>query len=208
MHGFISWIQTVLIPVLGPTGLFVVAFLDSSFLSIPEINDILVVSFSAADPGRAWLAVLMATLGSLAGCLVLREIGWRGGEHFLVKRFGAERVARTRAAFERWNVLTLALPALLPPPTPFKIFVLSAGVFGLPRRRFLITVALARGLRYSVWAALGAIWGPEAMAWLRAADHFVSDNPLVVLWVFAVGLLFTCLWLLWRRRRAAGTPVA
>ena len=208
MHDFVTWLQTVLIPMLGPPGLFVIAFLDSSFLSIPEINDILVVSSAAANPGRAWIAVLMTTLGSLAGCLVLREIGWRGGEHFLVKRFGAERVARTRAAFERWNVLTLAVPAVLPPPTPFKIFVLSAGVFGLPRRRFVITVALARGLRYSVWAALGAIWGDEAMAWLRAVDHFVSDNPMVVLWVFSVGLLITGLWLLWRRSRSAETPTA
>jgi len=105
-------------------------------------------------------------------------------------------------------LLTLAVPAVLPPPTPFKIFVLSAGVFGLPRRRFVITVALARGLRYSVWAALGAIWGDEAMAWLRAVDHFVSDNPMVVLWVFSVGLLITGLWLLWRRSRSAETPTA
>lgn len=208
MHDVVTWIQTVLIPAIGPAGLFVVAFLDSSFLSIPEINDILVVSSSAFNPRLSWLAVLMATLGSLAGCLVLREIGFRGGEHFLVKRFGAERVARTRAAFQRWNVLTLAVPAVLPPPTPFKIFVLSAGVFGVPLRRFIATVALARGLRYSVWAALGAVWGQEAMAWLRAVDSFVSDRPLILVWIFSIVLLLAGLWLLWRRSGSPGTPAA
>ena len=182
MHKVVLWIQTVLVPTLGPPGLFVVAFLDSSFLSVPEINDILVVTSSSAHPERAWLYVLMATLGSVAGCLVLWELGRRGGEAFLVRRFGASRVEKTRAAFERWDVLAIAIPSLLPPPMPFKIFVLSAGVFGFPWRRLVLTLLLARGLRYTIWAVLGAVYGDEALEWLKLFDRFFTDRwPYIVL---------------------------
>ena len=147
MQRFVAWIQGVLVPTLGPAGLFLVAFLDSSFLSIPEINDILVISAAIAHPATAWIPVLMATLGSLAGCLALYVIGKRGEETLLVKRFGLEKTRRARAAFDRFEVLTLAVPAMLPPPMPFKIFVLAAGVFEVPLRRFVITLLVARGLR-------------------------------------------------------------
>ena len=110
MHGTVVWIQTVLIPTLGPLGLFVVAFFDSSFLSVPEINDVLVVSAGASNPRTVWMYALAATLGSLAGCTALWYLGRRGGEALLVKRFGEKRVEQTRAAFRRWDVLALAVP--------------------------------------------------------------------------------------------------
>ena len=96
MQKFIAWIQAVLIPTLGPFGLFLVAFVDSSFFSIPEINDILVITAAMNNPKTAWISVLMATLGSLAGCLVLYWVGLRGEETLLVKRFGEEK-AQARA---------------------------------------------------------------------------------------------------------------
>ena len=102
MHKFIAWIQAVLIPTLGPFGLFVVAFLDSSFLSIPEINDLLVITAAMNDPKTAWVSVVMATLGSLGGCLVLYWLGLRGEETLLVKRFGEEKTKRARETFERF----------------------------------------------------------------------------------------------------------
>jgi membrane protein YqaA with SNARE-associated domain len=205
MHNLIVWIQTVLIPLLGPVGLFVVAFFDSSFLSLPEINDLLVVSSAAAHPGTAWMYVAGATLGSLAGCTVLWYVGRRGGEPLLARRFGQERVDRSRQAFRRWDVLALAVPALLPPPMPFKIFVLSAGVFGFPFRRFAATLLVARGVRYAVWAVLGVLYGDEALAFLRAFDEWFKARALVLLAaagaVVVVGLAW---WLV--RRRAAGSP--
>jgi len=159
MEKIVLWIQNVLLPTLGPAGLFVVAFFDSSFLSLPEINDILVVSSCSLNPRSAWIPITLATLGSLAGCSVLWEIGRRGGEPLLERRFGKAQVARTRVAFERWDLLALIVPALLPPPMPFKIFVLSAGVFGVPWRRFAGTLILARGLRYVFWGLLGIVYG-------------------------------------------------
>lgn len=196
------WIQQVLVPALGPVGVLLVAFLDSSFLSIPEVNDIIVITAAARNPGTAWIYVLMATLGSLAGCAVLWGLGRRGGEAFLVKRFGASRVARTRAAFHRWDVLALALPALLPPPMPFKIFVLSAGVFGFEWRRFAVTIFLARGVRYTVWAVGGAVYGDEALALLKRTDQWFGQNlPLVLAVSASLVLLGVGLWIVRRRRR-------
>jgi membrane protein YqaA with SNARE-associated domain len=206
MHKVALWIQQVLVPVLGPAGILVVAFFDSSFVSIPEINDILVVSSSAAHPGRAWLYALSATVGSLLGCAVLWTLGRRGGEALLVKRFGKERMERTRDAFRRWDVLALALPAVLPPPMPFKVFVVSAGVFGLAGRRLAITLLIARGLRYSVWAALGACYGDEALDMLKAVDGWFAARLGVLLAVVgAVAMGLVLVWA-WRRRRGLDAP--
>ena len=181
MHRLAVWVQEVVVPTLGPPGMFLVAFLDSSFISIPELNDLLVVGSATAHPSAAWLYVTMATLGSVAGCCLLWWLGGRGGEAVLSRRFGSERVDRVRAAFRRWDVLALAVPALLPPPMPFKIFVLSAGVFGFSFRRFLLTLLVARGLRYAFWAAMGLFYGDHALALLMAADGwFAANAPLLL----------------------------
>jgi membrane protein YqaA with SNARE-associated domain len=185
MHKVVLWVQGVLVPFLGPGGLFVAAFCDSSFLSLPEINDLLVVTSSTAHPHRAWLYVVLATSGSVAGCLVLWALGRRGGEPFLERRFGVERVRRTREVFRRWDVLALAIPSMLPPPMPFKIFVLSAGVFGFPARRLITTLVLARGLRYTFWALLGALYGKQALELLRTFDSFFGQRIPIVLSVLA-----------------------
>src|SRR5207302_10571345 len=127
-------------------------------------------------PSRAWLAVLATTLGSLAGCGALWLIGKRGGEPFLVRKFGAEKVDRTRRAFRRWDLLALAVPAVLPPPMPFKMFVFSAGVFGVPYARFLVTLAIARGLRYMGWGAAGVLYGSKAVVALAALDIWFAEH--------------------------------
>ena len=205
MHELVLWMQRTLIPLLGPPGMFVVAFFDSSFLSIPEVNDIFVVTEASVRPGGAWMYVLATTLGSVAGCSALWWVGKRGGEPLLVRRFGAQRVEQTRRAFRRWDLLALAAPALLPPPMPFKIFVFSSGVFGVPFRRFVLTIALARGARYTTWAVLGAAYGPRALGYLKAFDAWFARYDTVilpaVLCVFLVALLTA-----WRRRPAVSPP--
>jgi membrane protein YqaA with SNARE-associated domain len=185
MHRLFVWVQEVLIPFLGAPGIFIAAFLDSSFLSIPEVNDFLMVTSCAAHPERAWLYVAMTTLGSLAGCSALWWLGKRGGEGFLVRRFGAARVEQTRNRFKRWDVLALAIPSLLPPPVPFKIFVLSAGVFGIPYRRLAITLILARGFRYLFWGGMGIIYGDEALELLRRVDRWFGDRMSIILTLVA-----------------------
>jgi membrane protein YqaA with SNARE-associated domain len=185
--------------------LFVVAFFDSSFLSVPEINDLLVVTSAAGHPPTAWMYVLAATFGSLAGCTALWYIGRRGGEALLVRKFGRERVDRTRLAFKKWDILALAIPSVLPPPMPFKIFVLSAGVFGVPFPRFAATLIVARGFRYTFWGVMGALYGAQALALLKRFDAWFADHFLVILSVLAV-LALAGVAIYYARRRAVQPP--
>jgi membrane protein YqaA with SNARE-associated domain len=199
MHKVVLWLQGTVLPALGPFGMAVIAFFDSSFLSIPEVNDILVVTSSAAEPSRAWLFVLMTTAGSLLGCVALREVGRRGGEALLLRKFGPDRVARTRALFKKWDVLCLAIPSMLPPPVPFKIFVLSAGVFGLPLRRFLITIGIARSCRYGFWGVMGAVYGEKGLQLLQAFDRWFLDRAEWFAAGAAVLVIGLAVWALRRR---------
>lgn len=198
MHKVVLWIQTVLVPILGAPGMFVVAFLDSSFLSFPEINDILLVTSSHLHPGRAWLYALMTTLGSVTGCLVMWELGRRGGEAFLTRRFGVQRMERTRAALRRWGVLTIAIPAMLPPPMPFKIFVVAAGVFGFSAKRLAVTLLVARGLRYAFWAAMGAYYGDGALSWLERFDVWFAERWAALIFIMG-GIILAFVVVLWVR---------
>ncbi len=206
MHQIVVWFRTVLVPWLGPSGLFLACFVDSSFFSLPEVSDLLVVSSAAARPESAWIPVLLATLGSVAGSATVWLAGEKGGEPYLVRRFGQARVDRTRDLFERWDLWALALPAMLPPPVPFKIFVFSAGVFGVHFRRFARTLLVARGLRYIFWAGVGVVYGEEAEALLQGVDSwFIRQWPwLLAATVIAVaGLTF---FYVRRRRRGAPEP--
>jgi membrane protein YqaA with SNARE-associated domain len=205
MHRIAIWAQTVLVPTLGPLGLFVVAFLDSSFLSLPEINDLLVVTAAIAEPATAWVAVAMATLGSFVGCAVLWWLGRRGGEAVLVRRFGRERAEQARAAFHRWDILALAVPALLPPPMPFKIFVLASGVFAFPFARFAATILISRGLRYASWSVLGLLYGQRALGMLQALDAW-SERRLPAILAVSLALAAVAVSLYLLRRRGRGAP--
>jgi membrane protein YqaA with SNARE-associated domain len=206
MHKAILWLQAVLIPMLGPFGLFIIAILDSSFLSLPEVNDLLVVSEAAVRPGTAWMYVIAATAGSVVGCSILWMIGRRGGEPLLVRRFGRERVERTRRSFRKWDVLAVAIPSMLPPPMPFKVFVLSSGVFGVPYPRFVATLIVARGARYAFWGVMGAVYGPRAVALLKDFDAwFAARAPWILGGLLAAAAAAVlAVWL--RRRREAPAP--
>ena len=167
----------------GP-GLFLVAILDSSFLSIPEGNDILIVILSA---GKSWermaYYVGMTTLGSILGCLALYTVGRKGGNPLLKRRFSAETVEWAEKLYERFGILTVVVPSILPPPTPFKIFVLMAGVFKLPTWEFIMAVAVGRTIRYSMWGVLAVLYG-------QAVKEYMQQNlPLVGLVLFGILLL-------------------
>jgi len=203
VHRIVLWIEHVAVPFLGPGGVFLAAFLDSSFLSLPEINDLLVVTAAARAPETAWMYVVMATAGSLAGCSVLWLLAKRGGEAVLERRFGSGRVARTREAFLRYDILALAVPAVLPPPMPFKLFVLGAGAFGVSFQRFAVALVVARGLRYLAWAFVGIRYGGAAMELLRSFDlWFAARLP----WIVALVAVATALWLVARAQRRRGEP--
>ena len=127
MAGIVNWVKAFAESIGGP-GLFFVAFLDSSFLSLPEINDLLVIAMVRNDTELMPYYALMATLGSVAGCLVLYVLGRRGGDALIRRRFGGPRLTRAMELSKRYGILAVAIPAILPPPAPFKVFVLLAGV--------------------------------------------------------------------------------
>ena len=113
------------------------------------------------------------------------------------RRFVAEhRLLRAEALLTKYGAFAIAIPALSPPPMPFKGFVLAAGIFAMPRVRFALTVFFARGLRYIIWAALGATYGDEAIGWVKNLDVWVQNHLLLV---GVLLLAFTGLFVWWWR---------
>ena len=166
MRRFVDWIQAFALG-MGAPGLFVVAFLDSSFLSLPEINDLLLVLMVTRHKSRMVLYAASATLGSIAGCLILYYIGRRGGDALVRKRFASNRVDQALHAIRRYGIMSVLIPSLLPPPAPFKIFVLLAGVAGISAPRFVTAIAIGRGLRYFGEGLLAVRYGDAAVAYME-----------------------------------------
>ena len=196
MSRIVSWLEAFTSSLGGP-GLFLVAFLDSSFLSLPEINDVLVVLMVTRNEELMPYYAAMATLGSITGCLVLYGLGRKGGEAILQKRFSGPGVEKAMGLFRRFGVLAIIVPALLPPPAPFKVFVLLSGVTRVPWPRFCGAVAVGRGVRYFGEGLLAVRYGDEAVELLRA------NGPLVSLVLAVVVLLGVGTYILMRRATAA-----
>ena len=194
MARIIAWVQSFALTIGGP-GLFFIAFLDSSFLSLPEINDLLVVLLVIQHKERMLYYALMATLGSLAGCLVLYFIGRKGGAALARRRFGGRRMERALTLYQRYGALAIAIPAILPPPSPFKVFVLLAGIAGVPVLHFASVIALARGFRYTAEAWLAVRYGDQAIALIEEHGRRLS----IALAVVVIGSVLA--WLIWRARR-------
>ena len=194
MARIIAWVQSFALTIGGP-GLFFIAFLDSSFLSLPEINDLLVVLLVIQHKERMLYYALMATLGSLAGCLVLYFIGRKGGAALARRRFGGRRMERALTLYQRYGALAIAIPAVLPPPSPFKVFVLLAGIAGVPVLHFASVIALARGFRYTAEAWLAVRYGDQAIALIEEHGRRLS----IALAVVVIGSVLA--WLIWRARR-------
>ena len=196
MSRIVSWLEAFTSSLGGP-GLFLVAFLDSSFLSLPEINDVLVVLMVTRNEELMPYYAAMATLGSITGCLVLYVLGRKGGEAILQKRFSGPRVEKATGLFRRFGVLAIIVPALLPPPAPFKVFVLLSGVTRMPWPRFCGAVAVGRGVRYFGEGLLAVRYGDEAVELLRA------NGPQMSLVLAVVVLLGVGTYILMRRATAA-----
>jgi membrane protein YqaA with SNARE-associated domain len=192
VRSFINWLHGVAL-LLGGPGLFAVAFLDSSFVSLPQINDILVVVMVIENPSRMPYYALMATLGSVAGCYVIYYLAEKGGEVFLRKRLRSGHVDRALALYQRHGLLALMVPALLPPPAPFKLFVLAAGVANVRPLQFVLAIAIARGVRYLALGVLAIYYGKAALQLME------THGRMVALWVVGFILLAAAVW--WFRGR-------
>lgn len=175
----------------------VIGALDSSLLSLPEINDYLVVARCYSHPQAVWLFPLFPAIGSVIGCLLLYTIMKRGGLAVLHRRFRIERVQKVERAYARFGIFALAIPALLPPPLPFKIFVATAGALQFPRRRFLLTILVARSIRYYTEGVLAVFYGERVLRFLR------DNGLLIVTIVGAICVVGLTIYLITKRGRAA-----
>lgn len=181
LHDFISGVP---IYVAAPA-MVLIGALDSSLLSLPEINDYLVVARCYSDPKSVFYFPLFAAAGSVIGCNVLYYIMRRGGQAVMRRRFSAENIAKVERAYARFGFLALAVPALLPPPMPFKIFVATAGALEYPRWKFMTTIMIARSVRYFVEGALAVFYGEQVIEFMRVNGIYVVSGvaALVVLGV-------------------------
>ena len=150
---------------LGAPGLFLISFLDSSVLTFPIINDLLLIHLSMEHPARMLLYAFMASLGSVLGCVVLYFIARKGGEAIFHKKAGKHGHA-IRHWVEQNGFVGMLIAALLPPPTPFKFFVLAAGVFEVPLFSYTAAITIARLFRYFGIGYLAIRYGADAMPYL------------------------------------------
>jgi membrane protein YqaA with SNARE-associated domain len=189
---YTAWILHALAP-LGMWGVFAIAFADSALLGMPV--DAIVAYYVYQDHRRLILYVLMASLGSVIGSIPLYIIGYLGGEKVLRKRITEERFLRIHRSFEEHEFWALMFPAMLPPPMPFKIFVLGAAVFEMRFRDFLAAMFAGRFVRFLVLSLLTLWFGPQIVELMTTA---VRQHLVWPLGAIGGGVL---VWLVMRRSK-------
>jgi membrane protein YqaA with SNARE-associated domain len=189
---YTAWILHLLTP-LGIWGVFAIAFADSALLGMPV--DAIVAFYVYKDHRQFLFYVVMASLGSALGSIPLYVIGYLGGDKVLRKRISEERFQQIHRSFERHEFWALMFPGMLPPPMPFKIFVLGAAVFEMRFRDFMAAIFAGRFVRFLVLSLLTLWFGPQIAGLVGTVfrRHFH--------WVLAVVVLGGLLWLLWWRKK-------
>jgi membrane protein YqaA with SNARE-associated domain len=189
---YTAWILHLLTP-LGIWGVFAIAFADSALLGMPV--DAIVAFYVYQDHRRLILYVLMASLGSAIGSIPLYVIGYMGGEKVLRKRITEERFQQIHRSFEQHEFWALMFPGMLPPPTPFKLFVLGAAVFEMPFRDFLAAIFAGRFVRFLVLSLLVLWFGPQIVGLMGTV---VRQH---LSWLLGAGGGGVLVWLLMRRSK-------
>ena len=182
---------------LGVWGVFLIAGLDAAALGLPM--DAVVAGYVYQNPARFLLYVLMASAGSALGSIVIYAIGYEGGEALLRKRISPERFEKIHRAFDQHPFWSLMFPAMLPPPTPFKLFVLAAAVSEMRFSHFLLAIFSGRFVRFLILALLTLKFGPKIV---EVTGSMVTHHLGWVAGVLAIGV---AIWLIvWKRKRRRG----
>jgi membrane protein YqaA with SNARE-associated domain len=192
VHAYAEWIKHVLAP-LGPWGMLAFAAVDGSFLGMPL--DAIFVGYVYNDRSRFLLYVFLAALGGTLGSIVWYVIGFTGGEMLLRKRLSPAKFAKIHASFERHEFWALMFPAMLPPPTPFKIVVLAAAGFEMNFGHFLLAIFAGRFVRFLIEGLLTLWFGPQVVTLTGNLfrHHFVA--------ILMAAAILVAGWLLWRRAK-------
>jgi membrane protein YqaA with SNARE-associated domain len=196
---YTAWLAAL--KTLGAWGVFIISILDAAAFGVPM--DPLVAGYVYANPHKAWLYCLAGAVGSALGSIVPYALGRAGGELFLLKRMDEARLKRIRDRFEKQEFLALMVPAMLPPPTPFKLLVFSAGVFEMKFPAFLLAIVSGRLLRFGILSVLTIIFGPQIVA---EARYLIQSHPSVLLLIVVV--LALAAYLVIRLLRAPAKEIA
>jgi membrane protein YqaA with SNARE-associated domain len=189
----------------GIFGLFFISIIDSSFvpLPIPGVTDIMIVLFGA-EKTNVFLLVLLATAGSAIGGYLSYQVGQSGGMAFLEKHVPARIFKRVCDWMENHAILSVALPAILPPPMPLSPFVLAAGALKMSRSKFMTTFTISRAIRHSFAAWLGVHYGRQVLRLWNAFSQKWATTILIVIWS---AILISCaiaFWKLYKTSRSVG----
>ncbi len=164
----------------GGWGLLGISFLDSSFVPLPGVNDLLLLHMSSQNPGRAVFYALASTLGSVGGSFLLYGMA-RAGAGYALRRRSSPAFERAQQWLKRNDFTAILVASLLPPPSPYKFFLLAAGALRTNALRFGLALAVGRGLRFGATAFLGARYGAQAEAYLKANIVWVSLLAVLVI---------------------------
>jgi membrane protein YqaA with SNARE-associated domain len=193
------WLLGILKP-LGFWGMGGLSFVDSAAIPVPI--DLIIVGYIWADKKHFYLYVLAAAAGSALGGLVPFLLGRIGGELFLMKRIDRQKYERLRDRFERQEFLAIMIPSMLPPPTPWKVFVFGAGVFEMKVANFMLAVFVGRALRFLITAVLTIEYGPQIV---KLITGLATQHGRVVLLAFLALIGLLAVWVL-RKRYAKNRP--
>lgn len=200
---FLHWLRT-----LGGLGLILVGLVDNSAIPVPGSMDVFTILLSAAHKDLWWYYALMATAGSLLGGYLTYRLGMKGGKELLEKRISARRARKVYGIFARYGFWSVAVGAMSPPPVPIVPFLLAAGSMRYSRAKFLGALALGRGIRYSLLAYLGSIYGRQILHWF--GRYYLLILYVLIAAIVAGALFGVYLWLRGRKpdaKRTAGNKL-
>lgn len=166
----------------GAFGLFAVALLDSAFVPLPSSADALMLLLSTAHPRWMLLYAFMATAGSALGCWILYAISRRAGARALNK-FSEAKQKRVKDLIDRYDMASVLVATLLPPPFPFKLFVVTAGVFRFSFTRFMIAIVVGRAFRFLLEGVFAVKYGEEAKAILAMYYPWIGLGLVLIILV-------------------------
>lgn len=190
------WLLAVLKP-LGVWGVGGLAVIDAAAIPVPQ--DLIIAGYVWSDKAHFYLYVLVAAVGSAIGGLAPFLVGRAGGEIFLMKRINRPKFERLRDRFERQEFLAVMIPSILPPPTPWKLFVFSAGVFEMRLVNFMLAVFAGRVVRYLIIAGLTIQYGLKIV---RITEDLATVHRRLLLLVFLVLIGAAVLWMIRKKLRS------
>jgi membrane protein YqaA with SNARE-associated domain len=169
----------------GAFGLFTVALLDSTFVPLPSSADALMLVLSTAHPSWMLLYAFAATAGSALGCWILYVVSRRAGSRAL-NRFSERKQQRVKNLIERYDMIAVLVATLLPPPFPFKLFVVTAGVFRFSLLRFMLAIVVGRAFRFLLEGYFAVRYGAEAKEILAKYYPWIGLGLVAVILLFVI----------------------